>query len=94
MDSVTKCQRQLENARTHAWTRQSREYVRTPMDYHRINRIEAVVLEIGEIVLIVGVEKNRGLWMKGKVSQHDERKSPGEAFAVHWKSEVRSLQKH
>ena len=32
LDSVTKCQRQLDNARTHAWTRWSREYVRTLMD--------------------------------------------------------------
>ena len=70
MDSVAKCQRRLENVRSHAWTRWSREYVRTLMDYHRINRTEAVVPEIGEIVLIVGEEKNRGLWMKGKVLQH------------------------
>ena len=40
------------------------------MDYHRINRTEAVVPEIGEVVLIVGEEKNRGLWMKEKVLQH------------------------
>jgi len=44
--------------------------VKTLMDYHRINRTEAVVPEIGEIVLIVGEEKNRGQWMKGKVLQH------------------------
>ena len=69
-ESVTKCQGQLENARTHAWTRWSRDYVRTLMDYHSINRTEAVVPEIGEVVLIVGEEKNRGLWMKDKVLQH------------------------
>ena len=40
------------------------------MDYHRINRTEAVVPEVGEVVLIVGEEKNRGLWMKGRVLQH------------------------
>ena len=38
----------------HAWTRSLREYVRTVMDDHRINRAEANVPEIGEIVLIVG----------------------------------------
>ena len=70
MDSVTKFQRRLEHARAHVWSRWSREYVRSLMDYHRINRTEAVVPEVGEVVLIVGEEKNRGLWMKGRVLQH------------------------
>ena len=39
------------------------------MDYHRINRTAAVVPEICEIALIAGEEKNRELWMKGKVLQ-------------------------
>ena len=70
MDSVTKFQRRLEHARAHVWSRWSREYVRSLMDYHRINRTEAVVPEVGKVVLIVGEEKNRGLWMKGRVLQH------------------------
>ena len=45
------------------------EHVKTLSDYHRINRAEAVVPGIGEVVLIIGEEKNRGLWMKGKVLQ-------------------------
>ena len=40
------------------------------MNYHRVNRAEAVVPQISEVVLIVGEEKNRGLWMKGKLLQH------------------------
>ena len=43
--------------------------MRTLMDYHRVNWTEAVVPEIGEIVLVGGEEKHRGLWMKGKVLQ-------------------------
>ena len=43
----------------HAWTSRSREYVRTLINYQRINRTEAVVLDMGEIVLSVGEEKNR-----------------------------------
>ena len=74
VDSVTKFQRRLENARAHVWSRWSREYVRSLMDYHRINRKEAVVPEVGEVVLIVGEEKNRGLWMKGRVLQHVQGK--------------------
>ena len=69
-DTVTKYQRRLENAITHAWTRWSREYVKTLMDYHRITRTEAVVPEIGGVVLIVGEEENCGLWMEGKMLQH------------------------
>ena len=81
-DSVTKCQRRLENARTHAWSRWSREYVKILMDYHRINRTEAVVPEIGEVVLISGEEKNRGLWMKGKVLQHVTKHVTGRDGAI------------
>eukprot|EP00112_Aurelia_sp_Birch-Aquarium-sp1_P007996 Seg1873.8 transcript_id=Seg1873.8/GoldUCD/mRNA.D3Y31 product="hypothetical protein" pseudo=true protein_id=Seg1873.8/GoldUCD/D3Y31 len=53
MDNVTKFQRRLENARAHSWSRWSREYVRSLMDYHRINRTEAVVPEVGEESRIV-----------------------------------------
>ena len=53
----------------HAWTSRSRESVRTLMDYQRIHRTEVVALDMCEIVLIVGEEENRGLWMKGKIFQ-------------------------
>ena len=80
------------------------------MNYHRFNRKEAVVPEIGETVLLVGEERNRGLSIKGKVLQH----VTGEMVLFEeqlyctreivwrglcrccalWKSEVRCLQKH
>ncbi|CAB4034789.1 Hypothetical predicted protein [Paramuricea clavata] len=39
-------------------------------EYHRVNKSTSPVPEIGEIVLIVGDEKNRGRWMKGKVVKY------------------------
>jgi hypothetical protein len=38
------------------------------MESHRINREKSQPPEVGEIVLIVGEERNRGKWMKGKVT--------------------------
>ena len=40
------------------------------MESHRINyRAKSQPPEVGEIVLIVGEERNRGKWMKGKVTR-------------------------
>ena len=44
------------------------------MEYHRVNKNTSPVPEIGEIVLIVGEEKNKGGWMKGKVVKHVKKK--------------------
>ena len=44
------------------------------MEYHRVNKNTSPVPEIGEIVLIVGEEKNKGRWMKGKVVKHVKEK--------------------
>ena len=40
------------------------------MEYHRVKKTTSPVPEIGEIVLVVGEEKNRGRWVKGKVIKH------------------------
>lgn len=40
------------------------------MESHRIKRGECDYPEIGEIVLIIGDEKNRGEWKKGRVLRH------------------------
>ena len=40
------------------------------MESHRIKRGESDYPEIGEIVLIIGDEKNRGEWKKGRVLRH------------------------
>ena len=37
------------------------------MESHRISREVSCLLEVGEIVLIVGEEKNRGEWKKAQV---------------------------
>ena len=40
------------------------------METHRINRGKQQIPEIGEVVLVVGEQKNRGEWMKGRVIRH------------------------
>ena len=70
VESITKFQRHLENARVHVWRRWSREYIKSLMDYHRIKRSGTVAPEIGELALIVEEGKNRGLWIKGRVLKH------------------------
>ena len=42
----------------------------TYMESHRIKRGESDYPEIGEIVLIISEEKNRGEWKKGRVLRH------------------------
>jgi hypothetical protein len=39
------------------------------MESHRVHRGVGRVPEVGEIVLLVGDEKNRGEWTKGKVER-------------------------
>ena len=66
-EELAKFHRRLVKARQHAWTRLRKEYIHGLMESHRINRNTTPSPEVGEIVLIVGEEKNRGRWMKGKV---------------------------
>ena len=69
-DNVSKMFRRMKNARQHVWSRWSKEYVNSLMEYHRMNKKNCMRLpEIGEIALVVGKEKNRGHWMKGKVEK-------------------------
>ncbi|XP_068690431.1 uncharacterized protein [Montipora foliosa] len=62
--------KRLREAKNHAWKRWRHEYVHSLMETHRITRKTAKVPDIGEIVLIVADEKNRGEWKKGKVVRH------------------------
>ncbi len=66
-EELTKFGRRLVKAREHAWSRLRKEYIHGLMESHRINRVETQPPAVGEVVLIVGEEKNRGKWMKGKV---------------------------
>ena len=64
---VTKMQRRLNAARQHAWNRWHKEYIHSLMELHRIVKGDGQLPRVGEIVLVLGKEKNRGLWKKGKV---------------------------
>ena len=66
--------RPLQMARQHAWKRWKSEYVHSLMESHRINRKTTVIPDIGEIVLIIGHEKNRGEWRKAKFVRHIQGK--------------------
>ena len=37
------------------------------MESHRLNKETGTIPQVGEIVLTIGDEKNRGEWKKGKV---------------------------
>ena len=40
------------------------------MEFHKMNKGHDEVSQIGEVVLIVGEEKNPGKWMRGRVIRH------------------------
>ena len=61
--------KRLEEAKVHAWRRWRREYIHSLMEGHRLNKEEGATPVVGEVVLVVGDEKNRGEWKKGKVSR-------------------------
>ena len=70
-EEVTKLHRHLKNIREHAWRRWQKEYVHSLMEAHRVNRKDKPQMpEVGEIVLVVGENRNRGEWKKAKVVQH------------------------
>ena len=66
-EGFTKTTRRLVNARRHVWSRWHKEYINSLMEVHRIKKGTGDIPQIGEVVLIIGEEKNRGLWKKGKV---------------------------
>ena len=70
-DEVTKLHVRLNEKRQHVWQRwRNKAYVHGLMESHRIKRGESDYPKIGEIVLIIGDEKNRGEWQKGRVLRH------------------------
>ena len=69
-DKATRMYKRLKNAREHVWSRWSKEYITSLMEVHRINRKKSPRLpEIGEEVLIVGDERNKGQWKKAMVEE-------------------------
>ncbi len=69
-EELTQYDKWLQQAREHACTRWKKEYIHSLMESHRIQRERSKVPELGEVVLVVGDEKNRGKWKKGKVVNH------------------------
>ena len=66
-DELTRFHRRPHNAKQHAWTRWQREYLHSLMEIHRVKRLDVQPPQVGEIVLILGEEKNRRHWKKEKV---------------------------
>ena len=66
-EELTRFHRRLHNAKQHAWTLWQREYLHSLMESHRVKRLDTQPPKVGEKVLILGEEKNRGRWKKGKV---------------------------
>ena len=69
-DEVSKLHKQLKEAKQHAWKRWKHEYIHSLLESHRVNRKTGPVPDIGEIVLVIGDEKNRAKWKKGRVMCH------------------------
>ena len=58
-DEVFKLQERLNNERKHAWGHWQRKYINSLMESHRVNHGKQQIPEIGEIILVVGEQKNR-----------------------------------
>ena len=69
-DEVNKLHKQLKEAKQYAWKRWKREYIHSLLESHQVNRKIGPIPDIGEIVLVVGDEKNRAKWKKGRVMRH------------------------
>ena len=67
---VIGCKKRLDLARKHAWQRWQKEYVHGLMEFHRITKGCDKVPQLGEVVLIIGEETNRGKWMNGRVLRY------------------------
>ena len=66
-DEVLKLRKRVKQKREHAWQRWKTEYVHSLIEHHRVNRGENACPEVGEMVLVVGEEKNRAEWKRGRV---------------------------
>ena len=66
-EKLTRMAKRLENTKANAWKRRESEYVHSLMESHRLNKETGTIPQVGEIVLTIGDEKNRGEWRKGKV---------------------------
>lgn len=73
-ENLDKISKRSNKAKQHAWKRWRDEYVHILMECHQVNRKTPAVPEIGEMVLIVGDEKNRDEWEKAKAIRYVQGK--------------------
>ena len=66
-EKLTKMNKRLEEAKANGWRRWKREYIHSLMEGHRQNKKEGATPVVGEVVPVIGDEKNRGEWKKEKV---------------------------
>ena len=66
-EEVVKLHKRMKQKREHAWQRWKTEYVHSLMEHHRVIKGENACPEVGEMMLVVGEEKNRAEWKRGKV---------------------------
>ena len=61
--------RRLEVAKGHAWNRWKREYmyIHSLMENHPLNKEVGAILTVGEVVVLLGDEKNQGEWRTKRV---------------------------
>ena len=61
--------RRLEVAKGHAWNRWKREYmyIHSLMENHPLNKEVGAILTVGEVVLLLGDEKNQVEWRTKRV---------------------------
>ena len=61
--------RRLEVSKGHAWNRWKREYmyIHSLMENHPLNKEVGAILTVGEVVLLLGDEKNQGEWRTKRV---------------------------
>ena len=69
-DEVSKLHKRLKEVKQHVWKRWKHEYIHSLLESHRVNRKTSPVPDIGEILLVVGNEKNRAKQKKERVMHH------------------------
>ena len=65
-DVLIRADKQLKLKRQHAWRRWGSEYIHSLMEQHRVNRKPADYPDVGEVVLVVGDERNKAQWRRRK----------------------------
>ena len=63
-EKLTRMTKRLEDAKAHEWKCWKREHMHGLTESRRLNKERGSTPKVGEIVLIVGDEKNRGEWKK------------------------------